>query len=28
MDSACLLVEMKRKIFVLGLWFSGGGPHK
>jgi len=28
MDSASLLVEIKKKFFVLGLWSSGGGRHK
>jgi len=27
-DSASLLVEIEKKIFVLGLWFSGGGAKR
>jgi len=27
-DSTSLLVEIEKKFFVLGLWFSGGGRHK
>jgi len=27
-DSASLLVEIEKKFFVLGLWFSGGGRDK
>ena len=27
-DSASLLVEIENFLFILGLWFSGGGRHK